>query len=62
MQVVDGLDARGGAQAAGSDLVVVGRPTPTASCGFFSDGFESGDQKNLCALNKIDQTNLLPAK
>ncbi|QQR76027.1 MAG: hypothetical protein IPJ17_10795 [Holophagales bacterium] len=38
-----GLDARGGAQAAGSDLVVVGRPTPTASCGFFSDGFESGD-------------------
>lgn len=38
-----GLDARGGAKASGVDLVVVGRPTPTSACGFFSDGFEGGD-------------------
>lgn len=38
-----GLDVRGGAKASGVDLVVVGRPTPTAACGFFADGFESGD-------------------
>ena len=38
-----GLDARGGARVAGLDLVVVGRPTPTAACGFLADGFESGD-------------------
>ena len=38
-----GLDVRGGAKASGVDLVVVGRPTPTAGCGFFADGFESGD-------------------
>ena len=38
-----GLDVRGGAHASGSDLVVVGRPASTAACGFFADGFESGD-------------------
>ncbi|MCZ7650148.1 MAG: hypothetical protein M5U13_02875 [Thermoanaerobaculia bacterium] len=38
-----GLDVRGGATASGFDLVVVGRPTPTATCAFFADGFESGD-------------------
>ncbi|MCL4838039.1 MAG: hypothetical protein KJ058_08750 [Thermoanaerobaculia bacterium] len=38
-----GLDVRGGAKASGLDLVVVGRPTPTSTCGFFADGFESGD-------------------
>lgn len=38
-----GLEARGGARVAGLDLVVVGRPTPTAACGFLADGFESGD-------------------
>lgn len=38
-----GLDIRGGAKASGLDLVVVGRPTPTAACAFFADGFESGD-------------------
>ena len=38
-----GLDARSGARASGLDLVVVGRPTPTSGCGFFADGFESGD-------------------
>ena len=38
-----GLEVRGGAKAGGSDLIVVGRPTPTAGCGFFADGFESGD-------------------
>lgn len=38
-----GLDAHGGARVSGLDLVVVGRPTPNAACGFFTDGFESGD-------------------
>ena len=38
-----GVDVRGGAQSSGLDLVVVGKPTPTAGCGFFADGFESGD-------------------
>ena len=38
-----GLHVEGGAHAAGTDLVVVGRPTSTAPCGFFADGFESGD-------------------
>ncbi len=38
-----GLHVEGGARAAGADLVVVGRPTSTFPCGFFSDGFESGD-------------------
>lgn len=38
-----GLDVRGGATASGLDLVVVGRPTPIAACGFFADGFEGGD-------------------
>lgn len=37
-----GLDARGGARASGTELYVSGTPTPTAGCGFFSDGFESG--------------------
>ena len=38
-----GLDVRGGAKASGFDLVVVGKPTPTAACSFFADGFEGGD-------------------
>ena len=38
-----GLDVSGGARASGLDLIVVGKPTPTAGCGFFADGFESGD-------------------
>lgn len=38
-----GLDARGGARASGTELYVSGKPTPTAGCGFFSDGFESGN-------------------
>ena len=38
-----GLDVRGGAKAGGLDLAVVGRPTSTAGCTLFADGFESGD-------------------
>jgi hypothetical protein len=38
-----GLDVRGGARASGFDLAVIGRPSPTAGCAFFADGFESGD-------------------
>lgn len=37
-----GLDVRGGSRVSGAGVVVVGIPTTTSGCGFFSDGFEGG--------------------